>query len=95
MKLDIPADVRQSVMIRAKGHCEDCGERLPLELHHLRYSNTWDKKSIRGRELPDDLAALCRDCHHERHLDPNREFWRDPEEMEEFWAPYWWESDKP
>jgi 5-methylcytosine-specific restriction endonuclease McrA len=86
----VPAAVRAAVNRRADGRCEDCGERVPLELHHLRYlkvvvpgDGPWD---IDGYEEPDDLAALCRDCHHRRHVDPNGEFWRDPEEMEVAWA---------
>jgi 5-methylcytosine-specific restriction endonuclease McrA len=100
-RIPIPPAVRAATLRRAGGCCEDCGERLPLELHHLRYrTDYWPdmeggSKPIFGRETVDDLAALCRDCHHARHVDPNGGFWADPEEMAEHWAPYRWAMDKP
>lgn len=78
---------------RKRGCCEDCGARVPLELHHLRYV-TDDGESIYGRETDDDLAALCRHCHHNRHIDPAGVFYRDPEEMAEDWFGYHWEMSK-
>jgi 5-methylcytosine-specific restriction endonuclease McrA len=101
-RVPIPPQVRGAVLHRAGGRCEDCGERLPLELHHLRYwlrpgyPSLWEPvpTPIFGRETVEDLAALCRDCHHSRHLDPAGEFWVDPEDMDEHWAPYRWEMDK-
>lgn len=33
----IPPPVRKAVLRRAAGCCEDCGERVSLEVHHLRY----------------------------------------------------------
>jgi hypothetical protein len=35
-----------------------------------------------------DLVAYCRRCHLNAHLDTNRDFWVDPEEMANFWATY-------
>jgi 5-methylcytosine-specific restriction endonuclease McrA len=86
-------------MLRAKRCCENCGGRLPLELHHLRYYYQPDPRypftePIDGHETPDDLAALCRDCHHGRHIDPNGDFWRDPEDMADAWFGFRWEMDK-
>jgi 5-methylcytosine-specific restriction endonuclease McrA len=83
---EIPPEVRSTVLGRADGVCEDCQEFRKLELHHLRYwtNDPW-RESIRGRETPDDLAALCRECHHERHLDPSGQFWMDPEEADALW----------
>ena len=88
----IPPDVRAAVNRRANGACEDCGCGEPLELHHLRYW-TNDERGwsvpIDGLETIHDLDALCRECHHGRHLDRNGEFWKDPEEM----ADHWWGFD--
>jgi hypothetical protein len=63
------------VLNRARGACEDCGEHIRLEIHHLTY--LWDdpqeyklrtQEPIWGHETPDDLTALCRDCHRGRHV---------------------------
>ena len=70
---NLPRGAVNEVYLRAGGVCEDCGDdECRLEMHHLRYT---------GHETPDDLALLCRDCHHNRHIDRNGEFWADPEEM--------------
>lgn len=37
---------------------------------------------IFGRETPGDLLLLCRDCHHDMHVDAAGLFWPDPEERE-------------
>jgi hypothetical protein len=74
--------------------CEDCQQPLPLELHHLRYFTEHGGKHdlggepIHGIETPDDLAALCRECHLARHVDAAGVFWRDPQERETHWATY-------
>jgi 5-methylcytosine-specific restriction endonuclease McrA len=86
----VPEATRRAVLERARGCCEDCGDQLPLELHHLRYYAETEYKgvpdSIFGRETPCDLDALCRECHRQRHIDPNGDWWNDPEEM----ADHWW-----
>jgi len=83
----IPENVRRRVFARCRRRCEDCGRPYRLELHHLRYhTDDWRRESILGKETPNDLAALCRWCHHQRHIDPNGEFWADPQEMAEHWA---------
>jgi len=94
----IPDRVRRKVLVRSRGVCEDCGTQARLEIHHLRYTTEPDMygntESIRGKETPDDLRALCRDCHFARHIDPSGTFWRDPQEMAEQWAPYFAEMEK-
>jgi hypothetical protein len=46
---------------RSKGYCEGCLKPgLPGEFHHLHYRSL-------GRETPNDLAYLCRDCHEACH----------------------------
>ena len=90
-RASIPAKVRAAVMRRARGRCEDCGAKTALELHHLRYTyfhgNRADwEESIFGHETEHDLDALCRRCHHARHIDPAGDFWGDPEEMATYWA---------
>jgi 5-methylcytosine-specific restriction endonuclease McrA len=88
----IPRAVRGDVLARAAGRCEECDQRLPLELHHLTYSR-WPQRPDRdepifGHETSDALQALCRDCHHGRHIGPAGDFIADPEECESEWD-YW------
>ena len=69
-------------------------------MHHLRYWSRPDgrspsTRSIFGHETPDDLAALCRECHQRRHIDPAGEYWRDPEEMQQHWASFYAQLDQP
>jgi 5-methylcytosine-specific restriction endonuclease McrA len=51
---------RQVALDRAAGFCEDCGARESFEVHHLTYKR-------KGNERPEDLVAVCRQCHKERH----------------------------
>ena len=51
---------RQVALDRAGGFCEDCGVRSNFEVHHKTYKR-------KGNERPEDLVAVCRDCHKERH----------------------------
>ena len=91
--MSIDSGVRRFVLARASRCCGDCGERVRLEIHHLRYQPEDPTGTVAdGWETPDDLAALCRDCHHNRHIDPNGDFWRDPEEMADAWFGYFWEA---
>jgi len=81
LKPPIPAETRLAVLQRAQGFCEDCWGAYPLELHHLSYESV-------GCETPDDLDALCRECHKKRHIDLNGDWWNDPEEMAGSWYCY-------
>jgi hypothetical protein len=46
---------------RAKHHCQICGKFVESpDVHHLTYARI-------GCELPEDLQALCRDCHATQH----------------------------
>jgi hypothetical protein len=58
--LPIPLVTQRVVHRRSKDCCEDCGHRLPLYFHHLHYRSL-------GRELPEDIVHLCRECHRCRH----------------------------
>lgn len=65
----IPHGTRVAVLMRANEHCERCGKFVyagtvpaQLELHHRTYERAY------GRELPEDLLALCRNCHRIMHL---------------------------
>jgi hypothetical protein len=54
---------RAEILTRAAGRCEACGAGVPdgeAEVHHRTYERA-------GRELPDDLAALCPGCHRRAH----------------------------
>lgn len=77
----IPFVTRRAVLQRAKGRCESCGELATLELHHGHYETE-------GRETPEDLVALCRACHKQRHTAPNGVFYVDPQEMAVEWATF-------
>jgi 5-methylcytosine-specific restriction endonuclease McrA len=70
----IPEKTRNEVNRRASGCCEDCGERLALQLHHLHYDTI-------GCESPEDLQALCDGCHERKHYDEEGNFWKDPQEL--------------
>ena len=43
----------------SRGFCEDCGARIGLDVHHRSYER-------KGNERPEDLVAVCRQCHQER-----------------------------
>ncbi len=49
--------IRQLVMERAGGVCERCGVRPAREPHHLRYPK-WGTFDV-----PDNLIAVCHECH--------------------------------
>jgi 5-methylcytosine-specific restriction endonuclease McrA len=51
---------RAAAIARSCGFCEDCGIRTNLDVHHITYAR-------KGAERPEDLRALCRNCHKERH----------------------------
>ena len=63
----VPIETAYAVYKRCGMVCEDCGERRSLELHHLTYDGPREEL-IFGYEKPHDLAALCRDCHFDRHM---------------------------
>jgi 5-methylcytosine-specific restriction endonuclease McrA len=48
--------VRALALRRAKHHCQVCGARGHLDVHHSSYAR-------RGRELPSDVVVLCHFCH--------------------------------
>ena len=55
--------VRRRAKVRAKYRCEQKGCRSTggrLDVHHITYARL-------GNELPDDVEALCRDCHKKKH----------------------------
>jgi 5-methylcytosine-specific restriction endonuclease McrA len=92
MTCPIPSQTRVTVHARAQGRCESCGERGPLDLHHLRRvrpmvdHHDLGGEPVAGREEPDDLIALCRECHFADHRDPNGDYWYDVEEKRQFWS---------
>lgn len=51
---------RNLIIQRAKGRCEVCQARAAYQIHHLTYARV-------GRELPDDLVAVCDRCHDDYH----------------------------
>ena len=53
--------IRATVFDRAAGTCERCKARPPRDAHHVRYPR-WGTFDV-----PDNLLALCRECHCEIH----------------------------
>lgn len=51
---------RNLIIQRAGGRCEVCRRHAAYAIHHLTYARA-------GRELPDDLVAVCDRCHDEYH----------------------------
>lgn len=52
--------IRADVLQRAGYRCKQCGSPYGLQVHHRTYERL-------GREQPDDLICLCRDCHRRAH----------------------------
>lgn len=52
--------LRVQVLERAAGRCEDCGDAVATQVHHLTYRRV-------GDEHVDDLRAICNRCHDHRH----------------------------
>ena len=82
----IPKDVVREVLRRSCNRCEECG-RVPVEIHHLTYGYWYnhDVISNRGKETPEELMVLCRECHLARHVVVSplgTEFFSDPEDAE-------------
>ena len=52
------AIIRLAVILRAHSRCQACGQRAPLDVHHII------KRSQGGSDFDHDrLVALCRRCH--------------------------------
>ena len=73
----INIDLRRAILERANYQCEDCKTDIrrlrygKLEMHHLHYET-------RRNETEADLIALCRNCHHHRHIDVTGTFHCNP-----------------
>lgn len=53
--------MRKSILKRDSYTCQGClATDMPLEVHHLSYSNF-------TREKEEDLVSLCRKCHQRQH----------------------------
>jgi len=62
---------RRMVLRRARGLCEGCGVRPPVQVHHRCYpQGVWPGSAewIRAEKLF-ELVALCTECHDDLHLD--------------------------
>ena len=77
--------LRLNVFRNQRRLCADCGERKPLELHHLTYLPEWDhdptENPLYTWETEEHVVGLCRDCHRNRHV-AFGVFYRDPEEVD-------------
>lgn len=74
----IPARTRRLVRIRAAGRCEVCATPAALEFHRTTHERP-------GQERPDDVLAVCHDCHTAAHRDPAGQMWDDPDDMAAHW----------
>lgn len=73
----VPDDLATAVRARDGGACVRCGSGEDIEMHHV----------IPGESTLDNLATLCRDCHHDAHggdfytstlvYDSHEKFWQD------------------
>ena len=53
--------LKLSIIAKRGMSCERCGQhKMSVDLHHLTYVRF-------GRELPEDVKLLCRDCHKLMH----------------------------
>lgn len=53
--------MRRHAVMRYRGErCERCGLTQRLQLHHRTYQRL-------GKELPEDVELLCRNCHRQEH----------------------------
>lgn len=46
-------------------HCEDCGRKDTIEVHHKHYGNLWHERLT-------DVVVLCSNCHRKRHWAQSR-----------------------
>jgi 5-methylcytosine-specific restriction endonuclease McrA len=53
-------EIRQKVIERAGNQCEECGSTLELQVHHINYERF-------GKEYPEDLICICKECHENKH----------------------------
>lgn len=60
LKSDYWKTRRKELLELAKYVCEICGEKKPLDIHHLNYDNLYN-------EPKGDLLVLCRICHEFYH----------------------------
>ncbi len=59
--------IKKRILLRARFACELCqSPLLPIHIHHKTYVR-------RGKELDEDLIALCKKCHWKQHLDKKQE----------------------
>ena len=54
---------RQKALMQCGGICRGCGDRPPVEVHHLTYADV-------GDEFIFQLLPLCDDCHQKIHTEP-------------------------
>ena len=85
--------LRAKVFSAQNSHCADCGEKTALDLHHLTYTvdchdGPPEEFPVGTWETENDVIGLCRECHDARHRDANGEYWRDPQEMDNYWEPW-------
>lgn len=56
------SSVRSLIRVRAQDHCEKCGERWGVEIHHRRPRGAGGSRRASTNAASNGLL-LCRDCH--------------------------------
>lgn len=55
LRVSIPSNLQEQIFFRARGRCEMCGVKAPLEIHHRDNNPANNDKN--------NLIALCPNCH--------------------------------
>lgn len=58
----VPEKVRQAVIFRASGVCEECGRNEFLEIAHIEPKGVGGSRKL---DTEDNLRLLCQKCHAE------------------------------
>ena len=62
-------DARAWALQRAGGHCQSCGQKRSLVVHHIEPLNG-APRNWNALNRPSNLIALCRICHGKAHSKP-------------------------
>lgn len=62
---------RKAAIKRDGYQCQECGQGVKLEAHHIRYH------ALNGGNEPENLVTLCDGCHKQRHKEEREEFYQE------------------
>jgi 5-methylcytosine-specific restriction endonuclease McrA len=60
-ELEIPSELRQTVMRRDGWRCQNCGRLGALQVHHIVF------RSHQGTDTEENMITLCAECHQQVH----------------------------